>query len=323
MSWEIWEDIVEKFTNEDTPIGKIKAANKKFEDMWYDEGTLDEDSTKKDYYDQLAKINSYELQWGRADKALKKQSRKNLIADLDKAHPDRAAGDIMGQLKSQKQSPHWEKGKPFVESDVTEAILEGKLKRPEPPYEGPFGKLGEYFSKNATARDKLFNYMSSMGKELVKPVQPGQEAAGALVPTLSRGITKGEESYTAKQAAAAKTALDIASAHQKISPLQYYSSKMSEARLAVPQGIDPDSAEGKRWIGKYLMSVGIPGQVVDLTSSLESLNLQLLSAPSDTEKKRIQGLIDQINRQLEGIISQSIGGSSVTSVIDYTTLAGT
>ena len=46
-------------------------------------------------------------------------------------------------------------------------------------------------------------------------------------------------------------------------------------------------------------------------------------SPVDTEKKRIQGLIDQINRQLEGIISQSIGGSSVTSVIDYTTLTGT
>ena len=312
MAWEIWEDIVEKFTNEDTPIGKIKEANKKFKDMWYDEGTLGEDASLKDYYDQLSKINSYELQWGRAD-----------IADLDKVHPDRASGDFLAELQARKKSPHLEGDRPFVESDVTEAILEGKLKKPAPPYEGPFGKLGEYFSKNAAARDKLFNYMGSIGKEMVKPVQPGQEAASAFLPTVSRGITKGEEGYAAKQAAGAKTALDIASARQKISPLQYYSSKMQEARLAVPQHIDPDSAEGKRWIGKYLLSIGIPGQVVDLTSSLESLNIQKLSAQDDTERKRLQDLIDKINRQIQDLVTQGIGGSSVTSVIDYTTLTGT
>ena len=108
MAWEIWEDIVEKFTNEDTPIGKIKEANKKFKDMWYDEGTLGEDASLKDYYDQLSKINSYELQWGRADKALKEQSRKNLIADLDKVHPDRASGDFLAELQARKKSPHLE-----------------------------------------------------------------------------------------------------------------------------------------------------------------------------------------------------------------------
>ncbi len=310
-------EFIESVTAPGTPIDDIKKANKKFKDMWYDEGTLGEDATKKDYYDQLAKINSYELQWGRADKGLKEQSRKNLVADLDKAYPDRAAADYLGELKSQKRSPHWEKGRPFVESDVTEAILEGTLKKPEAPYTGPFGKLGEHFSKNAAARDKLFQYLGSMGREFVKPIEPGKEAAGALVPTLSRGLRKGEEGYAAKQAAAAKTALDMATAQQKISPLQYYSSKMQEARLAVPQGTDPDSAEGKRWIGKYLLSVGIPGQVVDLTSSLESLNIQKLSAQDDTERKRLQDLIDKINRQIQDLVSQSIGGSSVTNIIPY------
>jgi hypothetical protein len=313
----------------------------------------DEDATQRDYYDMLARINEYHEEhpdkgpgfsidaigtpWGN----MMQGQRMGLLDEMDKKFPDRGKEDYnfrefekayaikdpdkrekrIAQLRTQydpkQRSPHIEKGRPFVESDVTEAILAGKLKRPEDPYEGPFGKLGEYFSKNAAARDKLFQYMSSIGKEMVKPIEPGQAAAGALLPTLSRGITKGEEEYASKQAAAAKTALDIASARQKISPLQYYSSKMQEARLAVPQGTDPDSAEGKRWIGKYLLSVGVPGQVVDLTSSLESLNLQKLSAQDDTERKRLQDLIDKINRQIQDLVSQSIGGSSVTNIIPY------
>jgi hypothetical protein len=187
----------------------------------------------------------------------------------------------------------------------------------EEPELSMWQKIGKHFRENAAARDKLFTTIGAMGKEMVKPIEPGQEAAGALVPTLSRGITKGEEEYASKEAAAVKRTLDLASAQQKINPLQYYSSKMNEARLAVPSRIDPDSAEGKRWIGNYLKSVGIPGQVVDLTSSLESLNLQILSASSDEDKKRLQNLIDQINRQIEGLVSQSIGGSSVTNIIPY------
>jgi len=192
----------------------------------------------------------------------------------------------------------------------------GEVKEEEPEL-SMWQKIGKHFGENADKRDQLFTMLGSMGRELVKPIEPGQEAAGALVPTLSRGFEKGEKAYAAKEAAAVKQALDIASARQKINPLQYYSSKMSEARLAVPSGINPDSAEGKRWIGNYLKSVGIPSQVVDLTSSLESLNLQILSASSDEDKKRLQSLIDQINRQIEGLVSQSIGGSSVTNIIPY------
>jgi len=348
MSWELFQDIVEKFTDEDTPIDKIKKANKKFKDMWYDEGTLGEDATIKDYYDQLKVINTYEPQWGRADVGLIEESRKNLVSDLEKAFPNRGKGDynfaeyqkayaekdpvkrekrleyLRKQFDPSLKIPHLEKGRPYVESDVTEAILRGNLKKPKPEYEGPFGKLGEYFSKNAAARDKLFSMMGSMGRELVKPIQPGQEAAGALVPTLSRGLGKGQEEYAAKQAAAAKTALDLATAQQKISPLQYYSSKMQEARLMVPSSIEggPDSAEGRRWIGKYLMSIGMPSQAVDLSATIDSLRMQLMQVGGDEqETKRIQGLIDQYNRQLEDIVTQSIGGSSVTNIIPYSPVA--
>jgi len=193
---------------------------------------------------------------------------------------------------------------------------ESEVKEKEPEL-SMWQKIGKHFGENADKRDQLFSMLGSMGRELVKPIEPGKEAAGALLPTLSRGLGKGEEEWAAKEAATVKQALDMATARQKINPLQYYSSKMSEARLAVPSRINPDSAEGKRWIGNYLKSVGIPSQVVDLTSSLESLNLQILSASSDEDKKRLQSLIDQINRQIEDLVSQSIGGSSVTNIIPY------
>ena len=308
-----------------------------------------ENPTKKDFNEMFTWINKFEQQVPIKNipitGPLFGKTRAELRDKFNEAYPDRETGynyesfieaykeedpkkreKELARLRTQFDpnihTPHLERGRPFVESDVTMAIKKGREKLPEPKYEGPFGKIGEYFSKNAAARDKLFSMMGSMGRELVKPIQPGQAAAGALLPTLSRGLGKGETEYAAKQAAGAKTALDMATAQQKINPLQYYTTKMTEARLAVPKHIDPDSAEGKRWIGKYLVSVGIPGQVVDLTSSLESLNLQLLSASNDEEKKRIQGLVDQINRQLQDVISQSIGGSSVTSVIDYSTLTG-
>ena len=301
-----------------------------------------EKPTKKNFNEIFTVINKFEQQVPIKSELLTGlgKTRAGLRDKFNEAYPDRETGynyesfieaykeedpkkreKELARLRTQFDpnihTPHLERGRPFVESDVTMAIKKGREKLPEPEYEGPFGKIGEYFSKNAAARDKLFSMMGSMGRELVKPIQPGQAAAGALLPTLSRGLGKGETEYAAKQAAGAKTALDMATAQQKINPLQYYTTKMTEARLAVPQGMDPDSAEGKRWIGKYLMSVGIPGQVVDLTSSLESLNLQLLSAPNDEEKKRLQGLVDQINRQLQDVISQSIGGSSVTNIVPY------
>jgi len=183
-----------------------------------------------------------------------------------------------------------------------------------------WGRMAKHFGENADKRDQLFSMLGSMGREFVKPIEPGKEAAGALLPTLSRGLGKGEEGYAAKQAAAAKTALDMATAQQKISPLQYYSSKMQEARLMVPKNTPggPDGAEGKRWIGNYLRSIGIPGQAVDLSSTIDSLRMQLMQVGGDEkETKRIQGLIDQYNSQLQDIVTQSIGGSSVTNIIPY------
>jgi|TARA_R110002020_G_scaffold466482_1_gene689013 hypothetical protein len=317
----------------------------------YEEGDFDKDTNIKEFYDLLEGMNyakkapftnvaelSGDWTGDRED------ARKALLKDLEKHHKDRGKEDynfrgfekayaekdpekkqkmlenLRTQISPDTHSPHTERGRPFVESDVTEAILRGNLKKPEPGYEGPFGKIGEYFSKNAAARDKMFSMLGSMGREMVKPIQPGQEAAGALIPTLSRGLGKGETEYAAKQAAATKRMLDMASAQQKVNPLQYFSTKMKEAKAMVPQGIEPGSVEEKRWIANYLRSTGIPGQLVDLTSSLESLDIQYKTATTEEDKKRLKDIMDGINRQILDLATQGMEGTTTTGTINYTDL---
>ena len=165
--------------------------------------------------------------------------------------------------------------------------------------------------------DKLFQYIGSMGKELVKPIQPGQEAAGALVPTLARGMERGEADYAAKQAAQAKHMLDIASAQQKINPLQYYTNAMKEAIAQMPEDTEPNTAAGKSWIANYLRQKGIPKAAVDISSAIESFDMKMQMTSDEEEKKRIQALINEQYRLLEDILSGSIGGSSVTDYVPY------
>ena len=69
----------------------------------------------------------------------------------------------------------------------------------EEPYDGPFGKLGEYFSKNADKRDELFDYISSIGRQLVKPTNPGE--ARSFLGDISAGLEAGEAKIAAKDAA--------------------------------------------------------------------------------------------------------------------------
>jgi hypothetical protein len=182
-------------------------------------------------------------------------------------------------------------------------------------------KIGKHFGENADKRDQLFTMLGSMGKELVKPIEPGKEAEGALLPTLSRGITKGEEEYATKQAAATKRAVDLASARQNINPLQYYTTAMKEARLMVPEGIDPDSQAGVAWIGNHLRSTGIPPQVVDLGATITEQQLLLTTAP-EGDRAGIQKNISEMIIQLNVLVNQMMGseGSTDTGTIDYTKL---
>ena len=277
---------------------------------------------------KISSLDEDEANWmGKDDWSKRKKKfvkdKKYALANL--AHMAQQKGfipdDSYGGAQDRYDRPPELMKKEMDETTVKELLSRGSGETPS--YEGPFGKLGEYFSKNAAARDKLFSMMGSMGRELVKPIQPGQDAAGALVPTLSRGLGKGGEEYAAKQAAAAKTALDMATAQQKISPMQYYSSKMQEARLMVPSSIEggPDSVEGRKWIGKYLMSIGMPSQVVDLQATVESMNLELLSIADENARKEKQALIDSLNRKIQDLVTQSIGGSSVTNIVPYNPVA--
>ena len=183
-----------------------------------------------------------------------------------KAFIDKLRGD-------QVRSPH--KGSLIGNQDVKAALAKGAARKgkEETPYEGPFGKLGEYFSKNADAREKLFSYIGEMGKELVKPIEPGQAAAGALVPTLSRGLSRGQKKYQADQAAEAKMLKDIATAQKDANPMQHYTNKMKEARyMAWSKGINPDTAEGTAWIGSWLNSQGMASGLADLSASIKSMS---------------------------------------------------
>jgi hypothetical protein len=175
-------------------------------------------------------------------------------------------------------------------------------------------RMGKHLGENAAARDKFFTTIGSIGRELVKPIQPGQAAAGALLPTLSRGLEAGEEAYATKQAAETKRMLDMASARQKINPMQYYSNKMNEARLMVPEGTPggADGAAGKAWIGNYLRSIGIPSQVVDLGNTITEQQILLTTAPAD-QKELIQKNINEMLIQQNNLLNQMMGGGSTDS----------
>ena len=309
---KIWDLLPDQKEYDETYAGITEDINKLFKKE-------DTDVTKKDYYDILGKINKFHqdtpdtgkgfsidglnVPWGN----MMQGKRMEVLDKMDILFPDRRKDDLFkGKI------PHREKGRPFVESDVTEAILEGALKKPEAPYTGPFGKLGEHFSKNAAARDKLFSMLGSMGREMVKPIEPGKAAAGALVPTLSRGFEKGETEYAAKQAAATKRMLDVASAQQKVNPLQYYSNKMKEAKTMVPEGIEPGSMAETQWIGNYLRSQGIPSQVLDLQTALTEAQLLLSTVPEE-RKKEVQANIDGMIAQINALLAQSMGGGGTTA----------
>ena len=196
-------------------------------------------------------------------------------------------------------------------------------KKKEKPYEGPLGKLGEYFSKNADAREKLFTYIGEMGKELVKPIEPGKAAAGALIPTLSRGLDKGQKKYQEAQAAEAKMLKDLSQAQKDANPLQFYTNKMKEARyMAWNNGIDPDTAEGTAWIGNWLQTQGVASGAADLSAAIKSMSDAMMQETDPNKKKDYQKQIDKMNEQLTAIVMQSSGGGYEEEVIDYSTTIG-
>jgi hypothetical protein len=185
-------------------------------------------------------------------------------------------------------------------------------------------KLAKYFSENADARDKLFNYASTIGKELVKPIEPGQEAAGALVPRLSTAIDKSQKEYSAMQTQAVENALRRAEALQKMNPMQYMSKNMMDARGYVEGlGIDPDSAAGQAEISKYLLNVGISPAIVSLQDALAAAeeDLQMYQMGGTVDEKVLkdkQTLVEQYRTKISNLLQGNLGGSTVTETFTDT-----
>jgi len=181
-----------------------------------------------------------------------------------------------------------------------------------------WGKMAKHFSKDADAREKLFAYIGEMGKELVKPIEPGQAAAGALVPTLSRGLDKGQKRYQAERAAEAKMMKDLSQAQKDANPLQFFTNKMKEARyMAWSKGINPDTAEGTAWIGSWLNSQGMASGLADLSASIKSMSEAMMIETDPNKKAEMQKQIDMLNEQITGMIMQGSGSGVSEEVIDY------
>ena len=181
-----------------------------------------------------------------------------------------------------------------------------------------WGKMGKHFSENADSRDKLFNYMTSVGRELVKPIEPGKQAAGALIPTLVRGMEAGEKKYAAEKLAETEMLLKRSEAAQKANPLQYYTSKMKELRSqAWAADIDPNTAEGIAWMGQQLSQIGINEGAAQLSAAIKDAQDALIMITDPDRKKEQQKLIDQLNGQLLGVITQGLDGGALGTTVPY------
>ena len=337
-----WEDFLDFFKQDEDYIS-VGEVQDKLDSL---KKIPKDDRTKKDYYDALGILNKFKSQVPGLDvlgveiENLWGEERAGLRDEMDELFPDRGKGTKFGQFvdayeikdkdqrdkrlsqlrSGQVQSPH--KGQ-WTQEDIKAALARGagKRKNEEAPYEGPFGKLGEYFSKNAAARDKLFAYIGEMGKELVKPIEPGKAAAGALVPTLSRGLDKGQKRYQAERAAEAKMMKDLSQAQKDANPLQFFTNKMKEARyMAWSAGVDPDSVEGTSWIGNWLQQQGMASGAADLSAAIKSMSEAMRNETNPEKQKDYQKQIDKMNEQLTAIVMQSSGGGYEEEVIDYDSL---
>ena len=160
--------------------------------------------------------------------------------------------------------------------------------------------------------------MTSVGREMVKPIEPGKEAAGAVVPTLVRGLEKGEEKYAADKLAETEMLLKRSEAAQKANPLQYFTSKMKELRYeAVNAGVDPDTADGIKWIGQQLTQIGIGEGAAQLSAALGEAQESLMLITDPEKKKEQQKLIDQLNGQLMALVTQGLDGGASGTTVPY------
>ena len=274
----------------------------------------------KDFYSLFADIS-------RLDNSYLDKGKERLLVALDSQFPNRGAGDNASK-RDALRNPRFEgftknsKGeivpKPFEKDDITAAIQRGavtkatreQVEKDNAPYEGPFGKLGEYFSKNADKRDELFDYISSVGQQLVRPTNPG-EARGFLS-DVSAGLGAGEAKIASKDAAALDSLVKRGQYAQATNPLQNYTSKMKEIRSeAINLGYEPGTKEYTDYVGGRLRGEGVSDEIKNTVDTLDTLRLQKVTSPDSAEQ------IDKQIKMLENkLTALSTGGTGTMGSFD-------
>ena len=193
--------------------------------------------------------------------------------------------------------------------------------KPEPDakYEGPFGKLGKYLSENEDARNKLFDMLSSVGRELVRPTQPGE--ARGLLSDISAGIEKGEAQYSAEQAAAADAALKYAQAQKAMSPEQYYTSTMKNVYdEAKKKGLKPGTTAYNEFVSDRLRLANIGESTTAISELLNDARERLQFENDQNIRQEIMAEIDAYRSQLQELLGTGDGSTSqsATSIYDAT-----
>tara|TARA_R110000751_G_scaffold57051_1_gene121318 strand:+ start:4801 stop:5835 length:1035 start_codon:yes stop_codon:yes gene_type:complete len=275
----------------------------------------------KDFYSLLGDIS-------RTDRpTFLNPTKERLLVALNSQFPNRGAGDNASK-RDALRTPRFEgfmknsKGeivpKPFEKDDITAAIQRGavtkatreQVEKDNAPYEGPFGKLGEYFSKNADKRDELFDYISSVGQQLVRPTNPG-EARGFLS-DVSAGLGAGEAKIASKDAAALDSLVKRGQYAQATNPLQNYTSKMKEIRSeAINLGYEPGTKEYTDYVGGRLRGEGVSEEIKNTVDTLDTLRLQKVTSPDSAEQ------IDKQIKMLENkLTALSTGGTGTMGSFD-------
>ena len=224
----------DQFTEPGTPIHNIKEANRKFQEMLYSKGDIGSDADIKEYYDQLAKINTYETQPLRAeDHIFKEQSREALLADLQKAYPSRKTGDqppVRGAVH---------KGERKDRANIKRALQEGTQKKAERDIaeakalaEVEAGTLKGRLKaawNDADKRDALLGGIS----ETMLETRFGKDAYGSRIADLPKNIRGNLKMAEATQIARDKAAVDamkvMAETNKLLDPRQYLSNAQKEA----------------------------------------------------------------------------------------------
>ena len=193
--------------------------------------------------------------------------------------------------------------------------------KPEPDakYEGPFGKLGKYLSENEDARNKLFDMLSSVGRELVRPTSPGE--VRGLLSDISTGVEKGEAQYSAEQAAAADAALKYAQAQKAMSPEQYYTSTMKNVYdEAKKKGLKPGTTAYNEFVSERLRLANIGESTTAIAELLSDARERLQFETDQNIRQDIISEIDAYRSQLQELLGTGDGSTSqsATSIYDAT-----